>query len=73
MNTPSDSEGSDNETTPTGGPGVGPGPVKERRFVSLDSGAKHVVFIRCSEEIDPTQLVHTMLMDIHTTKVMKSR
>ena len=39
----------------------------------MDSGAKHVAFIRCSEEVEPTQLVHRMLSDINTTKVKKSR
>lgn len=46
---------------------------RERRFSSMSSGAKHVVFIRCSSGVDPTQLVHTMLSDIHTTKTVKSR
>ena len=51
----------------------GGGGVKERRFCSMSSGAKHVVFIRCSDEVDPTHLVHSMLSDIHATKLAKSR
>lgn len=47
--------------------------VTERRFRSMNSGAKHVVFIKCSPEINPTELVHSMLSDIHTTKIRKSR
>ena len=45
----------------------------ERRFVSMNSGAKHVIFIKCSEEVDPIRLVHFMLKDIHTTQIRKSR
>ena len=39
----------------------------------VNSGAKHVVFIRCLEDVDPCQLVHHMLTDIATTGVRKSR
>ena len=39
----------------------------------VNTGAKHVVFIRCLEEVDPCQLVHHMLSDIATSGVRKSR
>ncbi len=45
----------------------------ERRFQSVNSGARHVVFIKCSEQVDPVKLVHFMLSDIHTTQTNKSR
>ena len=47
--------------------------TRERRFSAMDAGAKHVVFIRCSEQVDTTELVYTILSDIHTTKIKKSR
>ncbi len=49
------------------------GRERERRFRAVNSGARHVVFIQCSSEVDPTELVHTMLSDIHATKIAKSR
>ena len=45
----------------------------KRRFSSMDTGVKHLVFIRCSEEVDPTQLVHAILSDAYETNVKKSR
>lgn len=47
--------------------------AKPRRFQVVDSGTKHVVFIRCLEEVDPPQLVHHMLSDIASSGVKKSR
>jgi len=46
---------------------------KERRFQAVNSGAKHVVFIKCREPVEPCQLVHYMLSDMLSTKVHKSR
>ena len=37
---------------------------KERRFQSVVSGAKHVVFIACSPSVQPCELVHTLLSDV---------
>ena len=45
----------------------------QRRFQSVDTGAKHVVFIRCLEEVVPCELVHHMLSDIASSGVKKSR
>ncbi|XP_028828288.1 LOW QUALITY PROTEIN: THUMP domain-containing protein 1 [Denticeps clupeoides] len=45
---------------------------RERRFQALESGANNVVFIR-TQGLDPGQLVHRILQDLHTTKKKKSR
>ncbi len=45
----------------------------KRRFSAMDTGAKHLVFIRCSDEVDPAQLVHSILQDAYDTKIGKSR
>lgn len=39
----------------------------------MNSGAKHVVFIRCRDPVDPCRLVHHMLSDMLSTRVHKSR
>ena len=44
-----------------------------RRFSSMNTGAKHLVFIKCSDEVDPAQLVHKILTDALETKVKKAR
>ena len=49
------------------------GKVRQRRFQVVNTGAKHVVFIRCLEEVDPCQLVHHMLSDIAASGLKKSR
>lgn len=46
---------------------------RPRRFQAVNTGAKHVVFIRCLEEIDPCRLVHHILTDIASSGVKKSR
>ncbi len=46
---------------------------KERRFNSLFSGAKNVIFIRCNDEIDPSLLVHRLLCNARDTQVQKTR
>lgn len=46
---------------------------KPRRFQAVHSGAKHVVFIQCSDPVDPYELVHHMLMDVSVNGVRKSR
>eukprot|EP00117_Sycon_ciliatum_P032095 scpid5279/ scgid24964/ THUMP domain-containing protein 1 len=45
----------------------------QRRFQSIRSGAKNVIFIRCSKEVDVCQLVHDMLEDMSATKKAKAR
>lgn len=37
---------------------------KERRFQSVISGAKHVVFVSCSPPVQPCELVHSLLSDV---------
>lgn len=49
------------------------GERKERRFKSVDSGAKHIVFIVCAAPVDPYELVHFILSDIAFSKIRKSR
>ena len=46
---------------------------KPRRFQATNSGAKHVVFIRCHPPVVPEILVHHMLSDVMKTKVSKTR
>lgn len=46
---------------------------KERRFKSVDSGAKHVVFIVCAPPVEPCRLVHFMLSDVASNGIRKSR
>ena len=46
---------------------------KERRFNSLSSGAKNLVFIRCGDEVDPCELVHRILCDARDEGVRKTR
>ena len=46
---------------------------QERRFQSVLSGAKNVVFIECRAPVDPSQLVHCILSDIKETGVQKTR
>ena len=53
--------------------GRGKGGRPRRRFQAVNTGAKHVVFIRCLEEVDPCHLVHHMLSDIVDSGVKKSR
>ncbi|XP_072205044.1 THUMP domain-containing protein 1 [Excalfactoria chinensis] len=43
-----------------------------RRFQSVESGANNVVFIR-TQGVEPENLVHHILKDIHTTKKKKTR
>ncbi|KAL2086408.1 hypothetical protein ACEWY4_017467 [Coilia grayii] len=43
-----------------------------RRFQAVDSGANNVVFIR-TQNLEPDQLVHHILQDLHATKKKKSR
>ncbi|XP_063027984.1 THUMP domain-containing protein 1 [Melospiza melodia melodia] len=45
---------------------------KLRRFQSVESGANNVVFIR-TQGIEPENLVHHILKDMHTTKKKKTR
>ncbi|NWI69687.1 THUM1 protein, partial [Todus mexicanus] len=45
---------------------------KLRRFQSVESGANNVVFIR-TRGIEPENLVHHILQDMHTTKKKKTR
>lgn len=47
--------------------------VKERRFQSLFSGAKSLIFIKCSDEVDPNRLVHQLLSDAKGSGVQKTR
>ncbi|XP_073697776.1 THUMP domain-containing protein 1 [Garra rufa] len=44
----------------------------QQRFSAVDSGANNVVFIR-THGVDPEQLVHHILSDLHQTKKRKSR
>ena len=44
-----------------------------RRFQAINSGAKHVVFIKCQPPVDPVELVHYILSDVMKTKQHKSR
>ena len=46
---------------------------KEKRFKSVQSGAKSVVFIKCADEIDPCLLVHRLLCEARDTRVRKAR
>lgn len=45
---------------------------RQQRFSALDSGANNVVFIR-THGVDPEELVHRILSDLHQTKKRKSR
>ncbi|XP_051560747.1 THUMP domain-containing protein 1 [Myxocyprinus asiaticus] len=45
---------------------------QQQRFTAVDSGANNVVFIR-THGVDPEQLVHHILSDLHQTKKRKSR
>ncbi|GAA6094119.1 THUMP domain-containing protein 1 [Tachysurus ichikawai] len=45
---------------------------RQRRFTALDSGANNVLFIR-THNIDPGQLVHSILQDLYSTRRLKSR
>ncbi|XP_009871978.1 PREDICTED: THUMP domain-containing protein 1, partial [Apaloderma vittatum] len=45
---------------------------KQRRFQSVESGANNVIFIR-TLGIEPENLVHHILKDMHTTKKLKTR
>ncbi|XP_070617326.1 THUMP domain-containing protein 1 [Erythrolamprus reginae] len=45
---------------------------KQRRFQSVESGANNVVFIR-TLGVEPEQLVHHILEDMHATKKKKTR
>ncbi|KAK2909568.1 hypothetical protein Q8A67_005405 [Cirrhinus molitorella] len=44
----------------------------QQRFSAVESGANNVVFIR-THGVDPEQLVHHILSDLHQTKKRKSR
>ncbi|XP_063059665.1 THUMP domain-containing protein 1 [Engraulis encrasicolus] len=44
----------------------------KRRFQAMESGANNVVFIR-TEKLEPDELVHHILQDLHSTKKKKSR
>ena len=44
-----------------------------RRFQAINSGAKHVIFIKCHSPVDPVELVHYILSDVMKTKQHKSR
>ncbi|XP_077094288.1 THUMP domain-containing protein 1 [Siphateles boraxobius] len=44
----------------------------QQRFSAVDSGANNVVFIR-THGVDPEELVHHILSDLHQTKKRKSR
>ncbi|XP_051993570.1 THUMP domain-containing protein 1 [Xyrauchen texanus] len=45
---------------------------QQQRFTAMDSGANNVVFIR-THGVDPEQLVHHILSDLHQTRKRKSR
>ncbi|XP_056100688.1 THUMP domain-containing protein 1 [Rhinichthys klamathensis goyatoka] len=45
---------------------------RQQRFSAVDSGANNVVFIR-THGVDPEELVHHILSDLHQTKKRKSR
>lgn len=45
---------------------------RQQRFSAVDSGANNVVFIR-THGVDPAQLVHHILSDLHLTRKRKSR
>lgn len=47
--------------------------TKERRFQSLFSGAKNLIFIKCRDDVDPGQLVLRVLTDARDTKIQKAR
>ena len=46
---------------------------QERRFQSVLSGAKNVVFVECRAPVDPVQLVHRILSDVKVTGLQKTR
>ncbi|KAB5523794.1 hypothetical protein PHYPO_G00156510 [Pangasianodon hypophthalmus] len=45
---------------------------QQRRFTALESGANNVLFIR-THNIDPGELVHSVLQDLYSTRRLKSR
>ncbi|KAM9454272.1 THUMP domain-containing protein 1 [Clarias gariepinus] len=45
---------------------------QQRRFTAVESGANNVLFIR-THNIDPAQLVHSILQDLYSTRRLKSR
>ncbi|KAJ3236015.1 hypothetical protein HDU78_004873 [Chytriomyces hyalinus] len=45
----------------------------KKRFVWLNVGIECCLFVKCSAEIDPTQLVTVILADMNESKVQKSR
>ncbi|KAK7165567.1 hypothetical protein R3I93_005587 [Phoxinus phoxinus] len=45
---------------------------RQQRFSAVDSGANNVVFIR-THGVDPEELVHHILSDLHQTRKRKSR
>lgn len=46
---------------------------QERRFQSVATGTKNVVFIACRGAVDPNRLIHETLCDIRDSKIQKSR
>lgn len=47
--------------------------TRERRFQSVLSGARNVVFIECRAPVDPAQLVHRILSDVRERGEQKTR
>ena len=37
---------------------------KPRRFQAINTGTKHLIFVKCDSPVEPVQLVHHMLSDV---------
>ena len=46
---------------------------KPRRFKAVDTGTKHLVFVKCHPPVDPVQLVHHMLASVMEAGESKAR
>ena len=46
---------------------------KPRRFQAVDTGTKHLIFIKCHPSVDPVSLVHHMLSSVMEAKENKAR
>ena len=46
---------------------------KPRRFQAVDTGTKHLVFVKCHPLVDPVLLVHHMLSSVKEAKEHKAR
>ncbi|GBB86422.1 hypothetical protein RclHR1_12870004 [Rhizophagus clarus] len=71
----SDNEGSDNDVESSIAKEIAQMKEsrKSRRFVSIPTGTNCVVFIKTNPPINPIELVHSILIDLHNTGKKKTR